>query len=290
MMAKKRIQRSSNQRSGSNHPHISYRFSHVLESREPNAESEFIVARDDQGSTYNTPEPESEVLSALHYRVEENDEGNIDITCPYITYAQFQRSRGYRCDFKYTDYMELVVDLCAPRSSYRQLRYAKRKFCSVKPAKMANTKISRCTPPPRVGMKSGNPESNFEAVDGFFNSIPGDSALIDIGNVAGGFDLVSSAWVDWENFILHECPAVSCPRLQGNDGASIRCHGYISGRWISGGLTEAWITAKLFVVDAVFAADNDTEECHNFLFSSNERVKYKRKQIRLVYPVYHKSN
>jgi hypothetical protein len=204
--------------------------------------------------------------STLHYLVEDNDDGSINLTCPYITYAQFQQSRGFLCDYKYTDYIQRLTLLQYQSNIPRNLSG---ESCKEEPAVQVKKELPRWSPqPPQERHSSLHLDNMFEVYDGFFNNIPGDSTLVDLYNVAGGFDLVSSNWVDWKGFVLYqESNPGLCPRLQGKDGEVIQSRGYISGSWVQGDVSESWITAKIYVVDAVFAVDEKAHHTHNFLFS-----------------------
>lgn len=147
------------------------------------------------------------VLPTLHCLIEENGNGSIKLTCPYITYTQFQRSRGFLCDYKYTDYLKLLTLLQYQSNIPQTFSGAEftQKFCREKPTLQIKNELPRWGPNPFKERHSSLDSDNmFKISDGFFNNIPGDSALVDIHNVAGGFDLVSSSWVDWKEFVLHE--------------------------------------------------------------------------------------
>lgn len=102
---------------------------------------------------------------------------------------------------------------------------------------------------------------------GFFNAIPGNNTIIDAQGVAGRYNLVSSAWVDWKNYVLHETNPQFEPKLSLPNGDPIACHGYISGSWTTIDVETIWTGLMVFVVDATFCVDTKdiTQSC-NFLF------------------------
>lgn len=111
----------------------------------------------------------------------------------------------------------------------------------------------------------------------FFNNVPTGGALsANIGH-AGGFDLVSSAWVDWQACTLHsEIPEMS-PQIRSKNGDKIICHGYISGRFLPQDLSGVWIVTKLFVVDVVFVSKKEPKKRCYFLLSEetlSNRLKF----------------
>lgn len=102
---------------------------------------------------------------------------------------------------------------------------------------------------------------------GFFNSIPGDTALL-IGDDAAdiGFNLVSSNWVDYKTFTLHRTVKELAPMVTTVDGSPIPCHGYISGTWTDFSASHQWSGLVFFVVDAVFS-EIGSSQVHHFLLS-----------------------
>jgi hypothetical protein len=102
---------------------------------------------------------------------------------------------------------------------------------------------------------------------GFFNGIPADSALIDHQGVSNGFDLVSTSWVEWKCFTLHQAPKSRTPRIHLSSGEIVHCHGYILGTWTDSELHAMRKCMMMFVVDAEFINSQYRKPC-NFLFGS----------------------
>lgn len=83
-------------------------------------------------------------------------------------------------------------------------------------------------------------------MEGFFNNTPRDLVLRDLNNESRRFSLISSAWVDWKNFTLHQAAPSHNPRLISN-GDCIKCRGYIMGTWIEKNLSGQWTGIPIFM-------------------------------------------
>lgn len=83
-------------------------------------------------------------------------------------------------------------------------------------------------------------------MEGFFNNTPRDLVLRDLNNESRRFSLVSSAWVDWKNFTLHQAAPSHNLRLISN-GDCIKCRGYIMGTWIENNLSGQWTGIPIFM-------------------------------------------
>ena len=107
-------------------------------------------------------------------------------------------------------------------------------------------------------------------VTGFFNDIPGDTAVMICDDAAAiEFNLVSSDWVDYKSFTLHTTAKALTPKLISADGSTIACHGYISGTWTDFDAERKWNGLVVFVVDAVFSESAGSNRLHHFLLSSS---------------------
>jgi hypothetical protein len=105
-------------------------------------------------------------------------------------------------------------------------------------------------------------------LEGFFNGIPADSTLVDHHGVWKGFDLVSSSWVDWKCFTLHQAAEYRTPRIPLSSETTVHCYGYIIGTWTDNKLDTMRKSMMIFVVDAEFVNSRNSKPC-NFLFGSN---------------------
>jgi hypothetical protein len=108
-------------------------------------------------------------------------------------------------------------------------------------------------------------------VTGFFNDIPGDTAVMiceDAAAIELEFNLVSSDWVDYKSFTLHTTAKALTPKLISADGSTIACRGYISGTWTDFDAERKWNGLMVFVVDAVFSESAGSNRLHHFLLSS----------------------
>lgn len=106
---------------------------------------------------------------------------------------------------------------------------------------------------------------------GFFNNIPGDTAIFDDnGDGTSGFkfNLISSNWVDFKQFTMHTTAKELMPQLITAEGEPINCQGYISGTWTSANAEDRWHGLMVYVVDAVFREPGSSTD-HHFLFSSD---------------------
>jgi hypothetical protein len=116
-----------------------------------------------------------------------------------------------------------------------------------------------------------NSKGSSAYITGFFNSIPGDTAIISNydNNMHTSFNFVSSHWVDYKQFTLHTITEEMTPRLTAADGSIITCHGYISGTWTDFNAKSRWNGLMVFVVDAVFYFPESSTVDHHFLFHSD---------------------
>jgi hypothetical protein len=95
--------------------------------------------------------------------------------------------------------------------------------------------------------------------EGFFENVPSGAAILDSRETREGFNLVSSAWIDWKRFTLRKAPE-SVNKILFAEAEPVKCHGYITGTWIVDDLSYLWSGLKFFVVDAEFCVDGSTEK------------------------------
>jgi hypothetical protein len=129
------------------------------------------------------------------------------------------------------------------------------------------------------GLTFASSQSDVDSVtvQGFFNGVPGDSAVLDNAKVMEGYNLVSSGWTESKRFTLHQAPPKSTPQLHLPNGEIIVCRGYISGTWTDHDLKMSWVGLKLFVVDAIFAVRGFDQQ-HHFLFGPGALKKMNQHQ------------
>ena len=107
--------------------------------------------------------------------------------------------------------------------------------------------------------------------NGFLNNIPGGDALLTERPASGvTFNLVSSHWLDWKNFTLHQTDVTRTPSLRLTSGETVKCHGYISGTWTENGtLSQQWTGLQFFVVDCEFSRTGYDKRLH-FVMNSTK--------------------
>lgn len=99
---------------------------------------------------------------------------------------------------------------------------------------------------------------------GFFNNIPaGPAILLDKPSRDEAYSMVSSNWLDWKTFTLHQAAEDRTPSLRFASGEAVRCHGYITGTWTEdGNLSQQWSGLQFFVVDCDFGDAGSSERRH----------------------------
>ncbi|RFU24387.1 hypothetical protein B7463_g11951, partial [Scytalidium lignicola] len=112
-----------------------------------------------------------------------------------------------------------------------------------------------------------------DRVPGFFNNTPGDTAILDHSQVAGGLNLISTDWGDWKRFVLHKCDSGLEPKILSTDGTPLLVLGYIYGSWVDFTLSKKWTGLQVYVVRARFnvsAVDRiNNHSCHFVLNPDN---------------------
>ncbi|MCJ1266555.1 hypothetical protein MMC22_006440 [Lobaria immixta] len=199
-------------------------------------------------------------LSTMKYTLRQQDVSTITLTVPYVPYQHFQRSTGYHYGFNYMEYMKLMTQI---QHHAIDRQFQKHLYLRIKD----NPRLPVLVPwVLDYDMPSVDADLiKNRQIEGFFNNIPGDSALLDLNNELGGFSLVSSSWIDWKNFTVHQVAPSHNPRLISN-GKCMKCHGYIMGTWTEKSLRSQWTGIPIFIVDAIFTERESNKIC-NFILN-----------------------
>ncbi|KAF8222359.1 hypothetical protein L208DRAFT_606221 [Tricholoma matsutake] len=192
--------------------------------------------------------------SGLHHMCEIVEDTHIDLVVPYIPYSHFLQSNDFTSGFLYKSYV-------LPWIGLGWLDFGET-CVSDKLTERKNTSSKYVMV---------NSESSSTCITGFFNGIPGDTAIISNydNDTHTSFNFVSSNWVDYKQFTLHTTTEEMTPKLTTADGSTITCHGYISGTWTDFNAKSTWNGLMVFVVDAVFYFPESSTVDHHFLFCSD---------------------
>jgi hypothetical protein len=149
----------------------------------------------------------------MNYSMTQNEDLSISLAAAYIPYNHFQLSRGYKAGFKYTEYLNLLTYLRYPDFFYGSIFSFKERLCRVGgdggndipiwTLPSLNEKVGLILISSNMAAKAGYQAIATDLqpvlcnqVRGFFNLISGDSAVLDLHDMAGGYNLVSSNWID----------------------------------------------------------------------------------------------
>lgn len=176
---------------------------------------------------------------------------------PFIPYEHFRGSRAYREGYKYTDYLDMLR-VCV--SFEADLFETRKDWCAR--GFFQRDELPLWSPPVNA--------TQVQLCNGFLNNIPGGDALLAQGPANGDtFNLVSSHWLDWKTFTLHQTDVTRTPSLRLTSGETVKCHGYISGTWTENGtLSQQWTGLQFFVVDCEFSRAGFDERLHFMIDST----------------------
>lgn len=182
----------------------------------------------------------------LVYSVNEGEDSSISVVCPYVAYNDLSQVTGFRWAFTYADFIQQL------RSSRRagdvprllEIQKAMCKEWSIDAnEELPTVLIDEVRQTPQTGTSEDNSETYHQSgplgddeTEGFFNNTPGRVVWIHHKGLVPGFNLVSSQWVDWKNFVSNDSPPTTdYPELRSANGNLIKCLGYISSRKICNG-------------------------------------------------------
>ncbi|MCJ1384597.1 hypothetical protein MMC17_007715 [Xylographa soralifera] len=193
---------------------------------------------------------------ALMYNSSVQNNTSLNLQIPYISYTHFSGTKSYQNREPYLEYVKASEDHEITNAIYQEM--------TVDTPMKTNMKEPE-KDPIEVPVLSYGISGGVSIIQGFFNGIPTDSALLYSNGAGLSYNLVSSDWADWQHFALH---AVSedFRFQQHSEGTKIKCHGYISGTWTEQDLTLSRRVYKLFVVDTVFRA-SAAEDSTTHLFA-----------------------
>lgn len=212
----------------------------------------------------------------LAYSINEQEDANITLVCPYIPYYGVQNLRGLTGGLTYAEFMDQLHLSPQHWDDAQRILEFKETLCRQDTVELQELPIvildSVCHTSPEIrnNREGGCPQSiqiGANRTDGFFNNIPGGFAVTHSEGRIRGFNLVSCSWVDWKAFAVDdELLDYDYPKLTSEAGDPINCLGFIQGTWITGHLDGKFAMDKVFVVDAVFKSTKEPQVSPNFIF------------------------
>ncbi|KAI3338805.1 hypothetical protein F4824DRAFT_458846 [Ustulina deusta] len=220
----------------------------------------------------------------------EADGSGISIVCPYVTYEELSRVKGFGWGFTYADFVQQLRSSRGVEDTHRILEIKKamcKEWSAEAKKELPTIVFDEARETPQSGTSQEN-DGGFHQrgrigdyeTEGFFNNIPGSGAWVHHENLTPGFNLVSSHWVDWKAFVVNDSSLTTAyPKLRSANGDPIKCRGYISGNWILGNLEGRYVMEKVFVIDAVFAISSEPRVRRDFVFCQDTFTENSRAEM-----------
>ncbi|KAI0908203.1 hypothetical protein F4823DRAFT_640538 [Ustulina deusta] len=220
----------------------------------------------------------------------EADGSGISIVCPYVTYEELSRVKGFGWGFTYADFVQQLRSSRGVEDTHRILEIKKamcKEWSAEAKKELPTIVFDEARETPQSGTSQEN-DGGFHQrgrigdyeTEGFFNNIPGSGAWVHHENLTPGFNLVSSHWVDWKAFVVNDSSLTTAyPKLRSANGDPIKCRGYISGNWILGNLEGRYVMEKVFVIDAAFTISSEPRVRRDFVFCQDTFTENSRAEM-----------